>query len=146
MKEEIVEKDKWIHVRVTESELNEIKSQMELYGYHCRSKFIRAKLLNKRIRVNRNVVLTDSAIRNKINGLSNLIGRIGADYNQATKRFNSLVKQKREDGSPVINARAANYYLRKLSAMTTELRDLMRTVIETVENIELKNSEESENC
>ena len=100
--------------------------------------------MNKRIRVNRNVVLTDSAIRNKINSLSNLSGRVGADYNQATKRFNSLVKQKRADGSPVINARAANYYLRKLSAMTTELRDLMRTVIETVENIELKSSEESE--
>ena len=96
MKEEKVEKDTWIHVRVTKSELDEIKSQMELYGYNCRSKFIRAKLLNKRIRVNRNVVLTDSAIRNKINGLSNLIGRIGADYNQATKRFNSLVKQKRK--------------------------------------------------
>jgi hypothetical protein len=75
-----------------------------------------------------------------------LVGKIGVDYNQATKRFNSLVKQKRKDGSPVINARAANFYLRQLSSMTTELRDLMNSVIEAVERIELKSSDESENC
>jgi hypothetical protein len=60
------------------------------------------------------------------------------DYNQATKRFNSLVKQKRADGSPVINARAANYYLRQLQSMTVELKRAMDYIIEMVENLELQ--------
>jgi NAD dependent epimerase/dehydratase family enzyme len=60
------------------------------------------------------------------------------DYNQATKRFNSLVKQKRADGSPVINARAANYYLHQLKTMTQELKQAMDHIIEMVANLELK--------
>ena len=60
------------------------------------------------------------------------------DYNQATKRFNSLVKQKRADGSPVINARAANYYLKQLQTMTVELKQAMDYIIEMVESLELK--------
>ena len=60
------------------------------------------------------------------------------DYNQATKRFNSLVKEKRADGSPVINARAANYYLRQINAMTVELKKTMDLIIEMVASLELK--------
>ena len=69
----------------------------------------RNKVLNKRIKIDRSIVLTDRVFRNQINSLSAIVARIGVDYNQATKRFNSLVKQKRADGSPVINSRAANY-------------------------------------
>jgi hypothetical protein len=83
-------------------------------------------------------VLTDRVFRNQFNSLSTIVSRIGVDYNQATKRFNSLVKQKRADGSPVINARAANYYLRKLQSMTVELKKSMDYVIQLVENLELK--------
>lgn len=146
MGEKVDEKNIMIAVRFSPSELKQLETQMKNYGYRCRSKFIRAKLLDQRIRVDRNVMLTDRSIRNQINSLSSLVGKIGVDYNQATKRFNSLVKQKRKDGSPVINARAANFYLRQLSSMTTELRDLMNSVIEAVERIELKSSDESENC
>ena len=82
--------------------------------------------------------MTDRAFRNQINSLSAIVARIGVDYNQATKRFNSLVKQKRADGSPVINARAANYYLKQLNAMTVDLKKTMDTIIEMVEALELK--------
>ena len=83
-------------------------------------------------------MLTDRVFRNQINSLSAIVARIGVDYNQATKRFNSLVKQKRADGSPVINARAANYYLRQIHSMTLELKETMDKVIEMVEALELK--------
>ena len=49
-----------------------------------------------------------------------------------------MVKQKRADGSPVINARAANYYLRQIHSMTLELKETMDKVIEMVEALELK--------
>ena len=82
--------------------------------------------------------MTDRVFRNQINSLSAIVARIGVDYNQATKRFNSLVKEKRADGSPVINARAANYYLRQINAMTVELKKTMDQIIEMVASLELK--------
>ena len=115
-----------------------LTTQMKNYDYLSISRFIRDKVLDKRIKIDRNIVLTDRAFRNQINSLSAIVARIGVDYNQATKRFNSLVKQKRADGSPVINARAANYYLKQLNAMTVDLKKTMDTIIEMVEALELK--------
>jgi hypothetical protein len=85
-------------------------------------------------------VLTDRAFRNQINSLSGIVARVGVDYNQATKKFNYLVKQKRADGSPVINSRAANYYLNQLQKMTIEMKEAIDRIIEMVENLELKES------
>ena len=82
--------------------------------------------------------MTDRVFRNQINSLSAIVARIGVDYNQASMRFNSLVKQKRADGSPVINSRAANYYLKQIQSMTQELKDAMDKIIEMVEALELK--------
>jgi hypothetical protein len=113
---------------------------MKNCDYLSISRYIRDKVLDKRIKIDRSVVLTDRVFRNQINSLSAIVARIGVDYNQATRRFNSLVKQKRADGSPVINARAANYYLKQLNSMTVELKQVMDTIIEMVETLELKES------
>ena len=127
-----------VTIRFTEKEWAGIEEQMANYDYLSISRYIRNKVLNKRIKIDRSIVLTDRVFRNQINSLSAIVARIGVDYNQATKRFNSLVKQKRADGSPVINARAANYYLKQIHAMTQELKDAMDKVIEMVEALELK--------
>ena len=117
-----------------------VTAQMKNCDYLSISRYIRDKVLDKRIKIDRSVVLTDRVFRNQINSLSAIVARIGVDYNQATRRFNSLVKQKRADGSPVINARAANYYLKQLNSMTVELKQVMDTIIEMVETLELKES------
>lgn len=127
-----------VTVRFTEKEWEDVKVQMQNYDYLSKAHFIRDKVLNKRIKIDRSIVLTDRVFRNQINSLSAIVARIGVDYNQATRRFNSLVKQKRSDGSPVINARAANYYLKQINAMTIELKKAMDKVIEMVEALELK--------
>ena len=131
-------KSRKVTIRFTEKEWKGIEEQMANYDYLSFSHFIRDKVLNKRIKIDRSIVLTDRVFRNQINSLSAIVARIGVDYNQATKRFNSLVKQKRADGSPVINARAANYYLKQIHSMTQELKDAMDKVIEMVEALELK--------
>ena len=71
-----------------------------------------------------------------INDISTRIAKIGVDYNQATKQLNSLSKKQRADGSPVINARAANYYLNKVALMTKELKEQMDLVINIVDRLE----------
>ena len=131
-------KSRKVTIRFTEKEWAGIEEQMANYDYLSISRYIRDKVLNKRIKIDRSIVLTDRVFRNQINSLSAIVARIGVDYNQATKRFNSLVKQKRADGSPVINSRAANYYLKQIQSMTQELKDAMDKIIEMVEALELK--------
>ena len=133
-------RSRFVGIKFTEKEWEMVTAQMKNCDYLSISRYIRDKVLDKRIKIDRSVVLTDRVFRNQINSLSAIVARIGVDYNQATRRFNSLVKQKRADGSPVINARAANYYLKQLNSMTMELKQTMDTIIEMVETLELKES------
>ena len=133
-------RSRFVGIKFTEKEWEMVTAQMKNCDYLSISRYIRDKVLDKRIKIDRSVVLTDRVFRNQINSLSAIVARIGVDYNQATRRFNSLVKQKRADGSPVINARAANYYLKQLNSMTVELKQVMDTIIEMVETLELKDS------
>ena len=133
-------RSRFVGIKFTEKEWEMVTAQMKNCDYISISRYIRDKVLDKRIKIDRSVVLTDRVFRNQINSLSAIVARIGVDYNQATRRFNSLVKHKRADGSPVINARAANYYLKQLNSMTVELKQVMDTIIEMVETLELKES------
>ena len=127
-----------VTVRFTPKEWEEIEVQMKNHDYLSKAHYIRDKVLNKRIKIDKSVVLTDRTFRNQINSLSGIVARVGVDYNQATKRFNYLVKQKRADGSPVINSRAANYYLKQLQQMTIEMKEAIDHIIEMIETLELK--------
>ena len=129
---------RFVGIKFTETEYKMLSKQMQNNDYLSISNYIRDKVLDKRIKIDRSIELTDRVFRNQINSLSAKVARIGVDYNQATKRFNSLVKEKRADGSPVINARAANYYLRQINAMTVELKKTMDQIIEMVASLELK--------
>ena len=120
----------------TEGEFEQIESQMRKADYISISKFIRDRALNKQIKVRKNIILTDRNLRNMINDISARIAKIGVDYNQATRQLNSLSKKQRADGSPVINARAANYYLNKVALMTKELKEQMDLVINIVDRLE----------
>lgn len=124
-----------VAVRFTDKEYVQLKAQMANDDYLSVSKYIRVKTLDEHFRVRKRIVLTDRNLRNQINNLTAKIERIGVDYNQATKRFNTLTKAKRLDGTPVINARAANYYLKKLYAMTRDLKEEVNTLIEMVDRV-----------
>ena len=114
---------RFVGLRFTEAEFEQIEAQMRKSDYIAISKFIRDRALNKQIKVRKNIILTDRNLRNMINDITTRIAKIGVDYNQATKQLNALSKKTRADGSPVINARAANYYLAKVATMTKELKE-----------------------
>lgn len=124
-----------ITVRFTDKEYVQLKAQMANDDYLSTSKYIRAKMLDGHFRIRKKIVLTDRNLRNQINNLTAKIERIGVDYNQATKRFNTLSKAKRLDGTPVINARAANYYLKKLYALTKDLKEEVDNMVDMVDRI-----------
>ena len=127
---------RFVGLRFTEGEFEQIESQMKKADYISISKFIRDRALNKQIKVRKNIILTDRNLRNMINDISTRIAKIGVDYNQATKQLNALSKKQRADGSPVINARAANYYLNKVALMTKDLKEQMELVINIVDRLE----------
>lgn len=124
-----------ITVRFTDKEYLQLKAQMANDDYLSTSKYIRVKTLDGHFRIRKKIVLTDRNLRNQINNLTAKIERIGVDYNQATKRFNTLSKAKRLDGTPVINARAANYYLKKLYALTKDLKEEVDHLVDMVDRI-----------
>lgn len=127
---------RFVGLRFTEGEFEQIESQMKKADYISISKFIRDRALNKQIKVRKNIILTDRNLRNMINDITTRIAKIGVDYNQATKQLNALSKKQRADGSPVINARAANYYLNKVALMTKDLKEQMELVINIVDRLE----------
>ena len=127
---------RFVGLRFTEGEFEQIESQMKKADYISISKFIRDRALNKQIKVRKNIILTDRNLRNMINDITTRIAKIGVDYNQATKQLNALSKKQRADGSPVINARAANYYLNKVALMTKDLKGQMELVINIVDRLE----------
>lgn len=134
------QRSKFIALRLTETEYGQLRTQMENEGYRSISRYVRERLLVKRTVIRKDVVLTDRALRNQINNLSMSIAKIGANYNQVTKIFNGLGKKTRGDGSPVINARSADFYLKQLSGLTLDLKRQMEHVIETVSAIERDSS------
>jgi outer membrane protein assembly factor BamA len=127
---------RFVGLRFTEGEFEQIESQMKKADYISISKFIRDRALNKQIKVRKNIILTDRNLSNMINDITTRIAKIGVDYNQATKQLNALSKKQRADGSPVINARAANYYLNKVALMTKDLKEQMELVINIVDRLE----------
>ncbi len=130
-----------VTIRFTKDEFAQVESQMAKADYLAMSKYIRDRTLNKQIKVRKNIILTDRNLRNMINDISTRIAKIGVDYNQATKQLNALSKKTRADGSPVINARAANYYLAKVATMTKELKEQMDLVINIVDRLEKETNE-----
>lgn len=53
-----------------------------------------------------------------------------------------LISQTRKDGSPVVNNKAATYFLQELNAKTLEVKALMEHIIGLIENNEKNESTE----
>lgn len=132
-------RSRYVGLRFTEKEYAVLKAQMASNDYLSISRYIRAKVLDQKLDIRRNVTLTDRNLRNQINYITAQVERIGVDYNQATKKFNSLAKLTRSDGSPVLNARAANYYLKKLYHLTTDLKNHVDRLIAMVDKLNYDN-------
>ena len=79
---EVDNKTTWLHVRLTEKERKQLELQMKNIGYRSKSKYARAKILDERIKIDKNVVLTDRLLRNQINALffGDLGGDVGAGF------------------------------------------------------------------
>ena len=120
-----------INVRLTKSEYDKIISEMEQYGYLSVSKYVRERLLKKRVKIMEQLV-TDRDIKNQINKLTTEISRIGSNYNKFLRKYLSTCNAVRPDGSTAITTRSTNYYVNRLRDETVDIKELMEKVLDTV--------------
>ena len=73
-----------------------------------------------------------SLIRNQINEISAKISRIGSNYNQVVRKYNTSCSARKSNGDPVINTRATVFYMERLSTLTEELRTAHNSLVERV--------------
>lgn len=124
-------KNQFIGIRLTSEEYNRILSDMEYYGYLSVSKYIRERVLKRKL-VIKEPVVTELDIKNQINRLSTQISSIGSNYNMTVKKYLTFCNAKRDDGTPLINTRSTNYYINNLINMTEKVKELMEIVLDTI--------------
>lgn len=134
-----------ITVRFTDKEYIQLRQQMENVDCLSAAKYLRARALNQTIQIRRDIRYSDRELRNQINRFSATVARIGVDYNQATKLLHTLSRKTRPDGSPVINARAVNYYLSKIYTMTKALCSSVDKLIDYIEQHD-RSASQGEEC
>lgn len=128
------QRDFRVTIRLTEAEKVQLLYQMERSGYLSISRYIRTRCLDGKAAVNREIDFGNADLRSQVNMLSSEIAKIGVNYNQTVRDFKKLIAQTRKDGSPIINNKAANYFLQNLNTKTLEVKALMEHIIELVEN------------
>ncbi len=131
-----------VTIRLTEAEKVQLQYQMERSGYLSISRYIRTRCLDGKAAMNRGMDSGEADLRSQVNMLSSEIAKIGVGYNQAIKEFKVLISQTRKDGSPVVNNKAATYFLQELNAKTLEVKALMEHIIGLIENNEKNESTE----
>ena len=133
-------KNRYVALRLTESEYEQIKADMDSMDYLSFSKYARSLLLHREIPV-RKYVYTDKGLRTQINQISKKISKIGANYNQVVKKYNVSCTATKKNGDLLINTKSTIYYMTKLRDLTEELKALQNQLIETVSKIKLEQEE-----
>lgn len=133
--------DKKINFWVTQEEYESIKADQQSMDYTNLSKYLRTLVLRKKIPIKK-VVVTDRAIRKQINDISIKIGRIGANYNQAIKKINSLAGATRKNGDPVLNTKYLTHQLDRLEGLSSQVIALQQALLETVRQLDLPAEEQ----
>ena len=132
------QRDYRVTIRLTEAEKVQLQYQMERSGYLSMSRYIRIRCLDGKAAVNRDIDSGNTDLRSQVNMLSSEIAKIGVGYNQTIRDFKKLISQTRKDGSPVVNNKAATYFLQQLNAKTLEVKALMEHIIGLVESKDSK--------
>lgn len=128
-----------VTIRLSSEEMDQLSYMMQRSGYLSMSKYIRMRCLAGRSSLSPEEMSDANSVRSQVNVMSAEISKIGANYNIVIKDFKNLLKQKKRDGSPVINTTTATYYMQQLYALTLEVKTLVEQFIELVKK-ELRES------
>lgn len=126
MKEEKSKKNIVKTVRFTASELDSIKKEMDAFEYLSFSKYIRDTVLHKTKYKSRGKV-KDREILGRIDKLSQQVEKIGRNYNQLIKSYNTL-HQARALTIPIVDE-----HIQKLEDLTRAVYNIQFDVIKQID-------------
>lgn len=126
MKEEKSKKNIVKTVRFTASELDSIKKEMDAFEYLSFSKYIRDTVLHKTKYKSRGKV-KDREILGRIDKLSQQVEKIGHNYNQLIKSYNTL-HQARALTIPIVDE-----HIQKLEDLTRAVYNIQLDVIKQID-------------
>ena len=130
-------RDHFVGIRFTSKEYLNLKRQMGNNDYLSVSRYIRDRVLDKRIKVDGNFEYSAREFRNQINSISCLIAGVGADYNNTVSQIDDILTCIRSGGAPILDYNSANYYLKQLSTMTMDIKEMMDKLIDLASRIEI---------
>lgn len=123
-------------LRFSPEEWSQIQLRMDNNDYLSFSKFVRDVLLKGHVTVSK-VTMSDRSVRNQINEISARVGKIGNNYNQFVKKYQSLAKAETSKGRPLIDTKVTVYYIKRLEEFTSAVADLQRELIEITSRFQL---------
>lgn len=112
-------KDKKLSIRFTADEYEMIKTMMSIEGYKSMSKLIRNKVLYSQL-VLRPTSIYTGKLAKEILTLTKQVKKIGVNYNQVVKKFNSM---------------SYTYKLGESKKLMVELQDLTKILIAQVKEL-----------
>lgn len=113
-------------IRFTEEELESIKKEMQAFDYLSFSKFIRDTVLHKTKYKSRGKV-KDRELLGRIDELSKKVERIGHNYNQLIKSYNTL-HQARALTIPIVDE-----HIQQLEELTRRVYNIQLDVIKQID-------------
>ena len=132
-----------LHVRLTDADMQTVRSNCRIAGYRSLSRFVRMRLTSAYTprRIDEQESTTNSVtawIRTQVETLTQQIKGVAKNYNQSVTVMNTLVKHVADkDSKRMIIRRAA-----RLDALTHELIGILQDIRGTVN--ELKESQEQQ--
>lgn len=135
MKDENNIRDSRITIRFTKPEKESITKEMQAFEYLSFAKYIRDTVLHKTKYKSRGKV-KDREILGRIDDLSKKIEKIGHNYNQIIKSYNTL-HQARALTIPIVDE-----HIQQLEELTKRVYNLQMEIIDEVDKIATENNTE----
>lgn len=137
-------RNRFVGLRFTDSEFENLRLKMELSGYRSISIYIRDMLLSTRIR-RRSVYKADPNLERQLTMLRSEIRKIGVNYNQRVKTLNALSKRVDKKGRPIINARDIDRDMLEMKKMMESMTNLVNEAYSRVMETDSPGSGDSNN-
>lgn len=105
--------------------------QMRLSGYNNRSKYIRERVLAKRLQ-RRNYSRNDANLVRQIDMLRVELKRIGVNYNQRVKALNTLARLRDKNGRVIVNAGDIDHDMMQMKRMMDGMVQKVNLIYEQI--------------
>ena len=123
----------FVQTRLTQEQMERVKTLMNIAGYRSISNYLRDLLQQKRLPYRSDISrVTDRELRDQINRLIFQVNKIGVNYNQVAATYQKQAQRLRPDGTPYLNTSLSDQTMTELMRYTSELRDEFAVILHLI--------------